>query len=70
MKCNPERTLDNQHLEKIRQDEQREQEYINSLPDEEREKYLQQKKEKQKASLKIVSQMLGIASALGINPKY
>lgn len=70
MKCNPQRTLDYQYLEKKRKEEQDKEAYINSLTEEQRIEYLQKQEEKRKKSMEMISQMSGIIAALGIKEIY
>lgn len=70
MKCNPQRTLDYQYLEKKRKEEQDKEAYINSLTEEQRIEYLQKQEEKRKKSMEMLSQMSGIIAGLGIKKIY
>ena len=70
MKCNPKRTIDNKRIQKYKEDEQREQEYLASLSEEEREKYLEKKKQKRNESLKMASSLFSITKSMGFKEYY
>ena len=69
MKCNPQRTLDMQRAKAWEEEAKREQEYINSLSEDEREKYLAAKKQRQEEAWDRFSSMMRIFDKAGI-PKY
>jgi hypothetical protein len=69
MKCNPQRTLDMQRAKEWEEKAKQEQEYINSLSEEEREKYLAAKKKRQEEAWDRFRCMMSIYDKAGI-PKY
>lgn len=70
MKCNPQRTLDRQRAREWEERERQEQEYIASLSDEEREKYLEAKKKRQEEAWKKFRILDEILDKAGIKKYY
>ena len=70
MKCNPQRTLNMKYERELEEKEKQQQEYINSLTDEEREKYFAAKQKRQEDALKMISSVAQIAGQLGIKKYY
>lgn len=70
MKCNPKRTLNMQRAREREKQERQEQEYIASLTDEEREKYLETKRKRQEDAWKMFESLVKISDKMGIKRYY
>ena len=70
MKCNPQRTLDRQRARELEEQERQEQEYIASLSDEEREKYLEAKRKRQEDAWNKFTSLVRILDKAGIKRYY
>lgn len=70
MKCNPQRTLDMKYERELKEREKQEQEYIDSLTDEEREKYLAAKKKRQEDAWNTFTSLARALDKLGVKRYY
>ena len=70
MKCNPQRTLDRQRAREWEERERQEQEYIASLSEEEREKYLEAKKKRQEDAWNTFVSIGKLVDSMGIKRYY
>ena len=70
MKCNPQRAIERQRAKEWEERERQEQEYIASLSEEEREKYLEAKKQRQEDAWNKFISMVKILDEAGIKRYY
>ena len=70
MKCNPKRTLDMKAAREWEEKERQEQEYINSLTNEEREQYLEEKRKRQEEAWGIFESLVKLSDKMGIKRYY
>ena len=70
MKCNPQRAIDMQREKAWEERERQEQEYIASLSEEEREKYLEAKRQRQEEAWEMFTSISNVLSKAGITRYY
>lgn len=70
MKCDPQGAIQRQRAKEAAEREKQEQEYIASLSDEEREKYLEAKKKRQEDAWKTFTSLGKILDNMGIRKYY
>ena len=70
MKCNPQRAIDMQRQKEWEERERQEQEYIASLSEEERAKYLEAKKQRQEDAWNTFTSIVKILDKAGIQRYY
>lgn len=70
MKCNPQGAIERQRAKERAEEEKQEQEYIASLSDEEREKYLQAKKKRQEDAWNTFTSIGKFLNDAGIRNYY
>jgi hypothetical protein len=70
MKCNPQRAIDMQRAREEAERERQEQEYIASLSEEEREKYLEAKNKKQEEAWEMFTSISSFLGKAGITRYY
>lgn len=70
MKCNPQRAVERQRQKEWEERERQEQEYIASLSEEEREKYLEAKKQRQEDAWNTFTSIVKFLDKAGIQRYY
>lgn len=70
MKCNPQRAVEMQRQKEWEERERQEQEYIASLSEEERAKYLEVKKQRQEDAWEMFTSISNVLSKAGITRYY